>query len=104
MTHSTLRRKYPFTRFASLLQSMQCLALVLVLAQAIEVDSSSNTGTPSDSDSNSVSDTDQTPPEDTITKVPAIISDAACNSGQRKVVKIYKNGALMTTERKGCVE
>jgi hypothetical protein len=103
MTHSTSRRKYPFTRFASLLQSMQCLALVLVLAQAIEADSSSTT-TPSDSDSNSVSDTDQTPPEDTITKVPAIISDAACNSGQRKVVKIYQNGTLVTTERKGCVE
>ena len=103
MTHSTSRRKYPFTRFASLLQSMQCLALVLVLAQAIEADSSSTT-TPSDSDSNSASDTDQTPPEDTITKVPAIISDAACNSGQRKVVKIYKNGTLMMTERKGCVE
>jgi hypothetical protein len=77
---------------------------VLVLAQAIEADSSSTTKTPSDSDSNSASDTDQTPPEDTIEKVPAIISDAACNSGQRKVVKIYQNGTLMATERKGCVE
>src|SRR6266540_4451914 len=98
MTHSTSRRKYPFMRFASLLQSMQCLALVVVLAQAIEADSSSTT-TPSDPDSNSASDTGQTPPEDTIEKVPAIISDAACNSGQRKVVKIYKNGTLMATER-----
>lgn len=94
--------KRPFTRFAAILRSVQCLGLVLILAQAGDPNTTSNSDTNSN-DSSSGSGSDQPPPVDTITKVPATISDAACDSGQRNVVKIYKNGALMKTERKDCV-
>ena len=96
MTHSKARRKYRFTRFAAFLRSVQCLTLALILVQATDQ-------TDPGSNPSSTPDTDQTPPVDTITEVPGTISDAACESGQRNVVKTYRNGALMTTERKDCV-
>ena len=95
------RMRVSFTRFAAILRTVLCLSMMLVLVQVVDPDSDS--GTNSNSNSGSGSDPGKKPPADKITRVPEIISDQACPSGQRNVVKVYKNGALMKTERGACV-
>ncbi len=89
MALSNLSARFFLTQFAA-------LGLMLTVAQGTDPAASPN----SNSATGAGTGTDQ-PPADT--RVPATISDAACGSGQRNVVKIYRNGTLVKTERGGCV-
>ena len=104
------RMSLPFTGFAAIARTALCLSLMLVLAQVVDPDpdSDSNSGGNSNSDSTSESGSGsgsgkKPPVVDTETKVPVTISDLACDTGRRIVVKVYKNGVLMKTERGDCV-
>ena len=85
-----------FTRFAGVLRMAQCLGLALVLAQGTTTTTTSSSGSGTDTGE------DQPPPV-VETKVPGTMEDAACDSGKRNIVKIFKGGSLVRTERRSCV-
>jgi len=110
MAELNSRMSLPFTGFAAILRTVLCLSLILALAQVVDpdpdLDPDLNSGGNSNSDSTSGSDSGsgkKPPVVDIETKVPGTISDLACDTGRRIVVKVYKNGVLMKTERGDCV-
>ena len=105
MANLDSRMYLPFTRFAPVLRTVLCLSLMLVVAQVTDPDpdSESDAGGNSNSDSNSSSGSDKKPSVDIETRVPGTISDLACDTGRRIIVKVYKNRVLMKTERGDCV-
>jgi hypothetical protein len=80
---------------ASILR-LAVLGLVLTVAQGTNPEPAD----PTPADPETATETAPPPVE---TRVPATMTDSACNSGERQVVKVFRNGKLVRTERRGCV-